>query len=243
MTQQENTAGIIIIGDEILSGRYDDENSPFLIKQLTSQGVSVRYCLTIPDDREIIAKTIREYSGLVTWLFTSGGIGPTPDDITMESIAHAFDVPLIEHEEIRDRIQTRYGSKCTPEHLRMANVPKGTLLLKTQRPNIPILQFQNITIFPGVPEFLKAIFLLIKDRFKGVVNPVAELNRVVDAADITGYLNETLKRFPDLKLGSYPCYTEDAIRVKIIMEHKEAETLANAKDFFEGKVGAYIKTD
>ncbi len=243
MNQQEKTAGIIIIGDEILSGRYEDQNSPFLIKQLASQGVSVRFCLTIPDDREIIAKNIREYSRNVTWLFTSGGIGPTPDDITMESIALAFDVPLITHDEISERIKKMYGPKCTPEHLRMAQVPEGTRLIKTSRPNIPVLQFRNITIFPGVPEFLRAIFLLVKDRFQGVVNPVAEINLVVDEAEITGYLNETLKLFPDLKLGSYPCYTEEEVRVKIVMEHKDREILSHARAFFEEKAGEYVKVD
>lgn len=243
MKQQDSTAGIVIIGDEILSGRFEDENSPFLIKQLTSQGVSVRYCLTIPDDREIIAKTIREYSGLVDWLFTSGGIGPTPDDITMESLALAFDVPLVEHKEIRALIRKMYGDQFTAEHLRMAMVPEGTRLMETERPNIPVLQFRNITIFPGVPEFLRAIFKLIKHRFQGVVKPVVELNLVVDEVQITGDLNETLKRFPGLKLGSYPCYTKDSIRVKIIMEHKESDILSEAKAFLEERVGGYIRKD
>lgn len=243
MNQQQKTAAILVIGDEILSGRYEDQNSPFLIKQLSSQGVTVRYCLTVPDEKEIIARSVREYSERVTWLFTSGGIGPTPDDITMESIALAFNVPLIVHPEISERIKNMYGDRCTPEHLRMAEVPEGTLLLKTSRPHIPVLQFQNITIFPGVPEFLRAIFMLIKDQFQGVVNPVSEINLVVDEAEITGFLKETLGLFPDLKLGSYPCYAQDAVRVKVVMEHRDQEVLSNAKAFFEERAGEFVRKD
>ena len=240
---QEKTAAIIIIGDEILSGRFEDQNSPFLIKQLASQGVNVRYCLTIPDDKEIISRIVLEYSKRVTWVFTSGGIGPTPDDITMESLALAFNVPIITHGELEGRIKKLFGANCTPEHMRMARVPEGTLLLKTSRPHIPVLQFRNITIFPGVPEFLKAIFLLIKDRFQGTVNPVAEINLIVEEGKITEYLEQTLVQFPDLKLGSYPCYVGDVVRVKIVMEHKNQDYLSNAQEFFEGRVVKYLSED
>ncbi|MFH2130456.1 MAG: competence/damage-inducible protein A [bacterium] len=243
MEQQQNTAAIIIIGDEILSGRFEDQNSPFLIKQLASQGVCVKYCITIPDDREIIARIALEYSGRVDWVFTSGGIGPTPDDITMESLALAFKVPLINHPEIEERIRNMFGNRCTPEHLNMALVPEGTLLLKTSRPHIPVLQFRNITIFPGVPEFLRAIFLLIKDRFQGVINPVAEINLAGDEGEITEYLEQTLLQFPDLKLGSYPCYLEDGVTVKIVMEHRDQEYLSNARTFLTEKVVDYVIKD
>lgn len=240
MIEHIKTAGIVIIGDEILSGRFEDQNSPFLIRELSAQGVAVQYCLTIPDNRDIISRSIRDYAARVTWLFTSGGIGPTPDDITMESIALAFDVPLIMHEEIQERIKTMYGSRCTQEHLRMARVPEGTMLLPTERPSIPVLQFQNITIFPGVPEFLKTIFNLIKNRFQGINHPVSELNLRADEGEITGFLQETLTKFPDLKLGSYPCYGKDGVRVKIVLEHENEENLFAAKAFLEQKVGRFL---
>jgi molybdenum cofactor synthesis domain-containing protein len=240
---QEKTAAIIIIGDEILSGRVEDQNSPFLIKQLASQGVNVKYCLTIPDDKEIIGRIALEYSERVTWVFTSGGIGPTPDDITMESLAMGFNVPLITHAEIEERIKKLFGANCTPEHMRMARVPEGTMLLKTSSPHIPVLQFRNITIFPGVPEFLRTIFLLIKDRFQGIVNPVVEINLTVEEGQITEYLEQTLQLFPDLKLGSYPCYLGDAVRVKIVMEHKDQEYLSKAREFFLERVDDYVSED
>jgi len=205
--------------------------------------VNVKYCLTIPDEKEIISRIALEYSRQVTWVFTSGGIGPTPDDITMESLALGFKVPLITHTEIENRIKKMYGANCTPEHMRMARVPEGTMLLKTSRPHIPVLQFRNITIFPGVPEFLRAIFLLIKDRFQGVVNPVAEINLVADEGEITEYLEQTLAQFPDLKLGSYPCYVGDAVKVKIVMEHKDQDYLSKARKFFKERVVDYVNED
>lgn len=243
MNIQKNTAAIIIIGDEILAGRFQDQNSPFLIHQLSSQGVQVKYCITIPDNSEVIAETILQYSRCVTWVFTSGGIGPTPDDITVESIAKAFDTPLFIHPQLKKSLIKRYGTQCTDEHLRMARVPHGALLVPTSIPKIQIIQFRNIYLFPGVPEFLKKMFLLIKDRFQGTINYVLEINLLVDEADITKSLRETLDHFPGVKIGSYPSFLAEISRVRLILEHENEEYLGKADRYLREKIGQYIQAD
>jgi len=226
------TAAILIIGDEILSGRVKDENSPYLIDQLAKQGIKIEYCITIPDDIQIIKDTILFYSKKVTWMFTSGGIGPTHDDITIESLAEAFDVPLVENKTMLQLIHRMYGDKCTSAHLKMAELPKGIQLIPTERSNIFVLNFNNIYIFPGVPEFMRSMFGFIKDRFQGTIRAIRELNLTVDEALIVEPLNQTLEAFSEVKIGSYPSYGNQSCRVKIVMEHSDHSYLDKAADYF-----------
>ena len=153
MPNDQKTAVIIIIGDEILSGRVRDENSPFLLKELTEKGVIVTSCITIPDQASVIADTVRYYSTRATWVFTVGGIGPTPDDITMESIGLAFNLPLVTHPDLEVALKKLFGDRFRPEHLKMARVPEGAFLVSSEQTAISSIQFKNIIILPGVPEF------------------------------------------------------------------------------------------
>jgi len=243
MAESKKTAALIIIGDEILSGRVRDENSPFLIEKLAGRGIQVLYSLTIPDDPEIIAETVATYSKRVTWCFTAGGMGPTPDDITVESIANAFQVPVVRHPLLIDLIQTICGPQCTPEHLKMAEVPQGSLLHETNHHFFPALQYRNIFILPGVPKFLKGIFNSIQDRFQGRINPIKEIDLQVEEGRITSSLQETLKRFPEAKIGSYPRYDQKQQRVKIILEHEEEGYLNEVYEFLLNQVGQYRWVD
>ncbi|MCP4751830.1 MAG: hypothetical protein GY866_13125, partial [Proteobacteria bacterium] len=195
------------------------------------------------DESEIIGDTALEYSKRVTWVFTSGGIGPTPDDITMESLASAFDVPLVTNPVLVELIKKMYGGGYTNEHLRMARVPKGTRLLPTSRTTISVLQFKNIIIFPGVPEFMRAMFELVRDRFQGVVKPVKEICLMVDEGEITGSLQKTLESFPEMKIGSYPSFLDEGCRVKIVMEHENEDYLQKGYDYLVGQVAEYIRSD
>ncbi len=241
MTLSQTTAGIVIIGDEILSGRVKDQNSPFLIKELADQGVQVRYCLTIPDELPVIAKTVSEYAPSVTWMFTAGGIGPTHDDITMEGIAKAFKTPLVVSSKLEEMIKTAYGDRCKPEHLKMAQIPDGTKLVISKKPRFPIIQFQNIIILPGVPEFLKALFTSIKDKFQGEKRHAKELCILTEEGEITSILNRAIELYPGVKIGSYPCFKDQDCIVKLIVEHQSQAELDKVADFFEKELGEFIR--
>ncbi len=160
------TAGIIIIGNEILSGKVTDKNSPYLCKELRILGVEVKQIITIPDVPEEIGKTVLEFSKSFNWVFTSGGIGPTLDDLTVASIAKEFGAPLFESPQIMEAIYKYRGENMTDAHRRMAMIPKGSELIEYAEGRPPQLQFHNIFIFPGIPEFLKSRFSNIKENFR-----------------------------------------------------------------------------
>jgi molybdenum cofactor synthesis domain-containing protein len=160
------TAGIIIIGNEILSGKVTDINSPYLCKELRILGVEVQQIITIPDIPEIIGRTVRDFSEQFSWVFTSGGIGPTHDDITVASIAKGFGIELFEAPQIMKAIQNYHGDKMTAAHRRMAMIPEGSELIEYAEGRGPQLKFRNIFVFPGIPEYLKIRFASIKERFR-----------------------------------------------------------------------------
>lgn len=237
---QNKTAGIFVIGDEILSGRTEDLNSPFLIKELNGKGVEVKYCFTLPDDPNTIAHFAMNYSEDVSWVFTSGGIGPTPDDVTMVAFSLAFNVPLVSHTILARQIKKYYQEKCTPEHMKMAMVPEGTSLIQNAKTDLHALHFKNIYFLPGVPDFFTKVFLGIQDEFIGDLKPNREIDLVTDEGWITGSLEQTLALFPEIKIGSYPSFSKGTQKVKIVLEHKDEGYLDKAFNSLYEKVDAFV---
>jgi molybdenum cofactor synthesis domain-containing protein len=132
-------AGIILIGDEILSGKVVDENARFLIEELRELGVSLQRMTVIPDVLDEIAATVRDFSERFDHVFTSGGVGPTHDDLTMEGVARAFGTTLIRHPELERRLRGFYGERLNERNLRMADVPDGVTLIDGDVPTWPVV--------------------------------------------------------------------------------------------------------
>ena len=225
------TAGIIIIGNEILSGKVTDINSPYLCKELRILGVDVKQIITIPDIPEIIGKTVLDFSKHFTWVFTSGGIGPTHDDITVASIAQAFGTVLFESPQIIEAIYNYRGKSITNAHRKMAMIPEGSELIEYAKDRAPQLQFQNIFVFPGIPELLKSRFLGIKERFRTTPIVLKQIFLKADEGEIANSLNETLEAFPQLMLGSYPVISGTDYNVKITLECRDNEYVEKALNF------------
>ena len=225
------TAGIIIIGNEILSGKVTDINSPYLCRELRILGVEVKEIITIPDIPEVIGKTALEFSKRFDWVFTSGGIGPTLDDVTVASIAKEFGVSLYESPLIMEAIYKYRGDKLTDAHRRMAMIPEGSELIEYKEGRPPQLQFQNIFIFPGIPEFLKIRFSGIKERFKTTPIVMKEIFLKADEGDIAASLDETQEAYPELQLGSYPKISGSDYNVKLTLECRDDHYLQKACDF------------
>tara|TARA_Y100001970_G_C14214121_1_gene848655 strand:- start:948 stop:1670 length:723 start_codon:yes stop_codon:yes gene_type:complete len=230
------TAGIIIIGNEILSGKVNDINSPFLCQELRILGVEVRQIITIPDVPEIIGQTAVDFSKKYTWVFTSGGIGPTHDDITISSIANSFGVGLYESPKIIKIIQSFHGKNMTDAHKRMAMIPEGSKLLETLKGRLPQLQFKNIFIFPGIPEFLKSRFSDIKESFRTTPIVLKEIFINEDEGKIADILDETLEAYPKLMLGSYPRVSGENYKVKLTLESRDLLYLEKAFKFLSEKL-------
>ena len=240
MNPSQTTASLVIIGDEILTGRTVDQNSTFLIRKLSEQGVKVQCSVTIPDEQKIIAATIREQSRSSTWCFTTGGIGPTLDDVTMAGIAEAFDLPLVIEPELETLIRNIYNEDCRTAHMKMAKVPLGTEILSTEDSQLFGLKLKNVFILPGVPKFLKAIFYSIQTRFHGIPEAEKEIDLSVDEGLIADHLQSTLSRFPEIKIGSYPVFLSDAHRLKIVLRHNQKEYLSSAFDYLKSEIKEFL---
>ena len=222
------TAGIIIIGNEVLSGKTQDTNSHFLCVELRCLGVEVQKISTIQDEIDLIGQEAAYFSKRFDFVFTTGGVGPTHDDVTIEGIAKGFSVPVVRHPEIERRMRQRLGADVNQARLRMANVPEGAVLLATDALFAPVVNIHNVYIFPGIPRILQERFHAIKERFRDT--PFFLKNVFVRYGEgvIASALNDLVAKFPHLLLGSYPVLDLPDYKVKVTLESKDSNYLDNA---------------
>ena len=226
------SAGIVIIGNEVLSGKTQDTNSYFLCTELRQLGVEVQKISTIPDVIELIGREVAEFSARFDFVFTTGGVGPTHDDVTIDGIAHGFGLGVVRHPDIERRMRQRLGSDINEARLRMANVPEGAELLATEALFAPIVKIHNVFIFPGIPRILQERFHAIKENFREA--PYFLKNVYVKSGEgvIARILNDVLAKFPEILLGSYPVLDIPEYKVKVTFESKDPEYLQRALHSF-----------
>jgi molybdenum cofactor synthesis domain-containing protein len=217
----DRTAGIIVIGNEILSGKVTDTNSPFLARELRSLGVTVRRILTIPDELDHIAAAVAEFHHGYDLVFTSGGVGPTHDDVTIEGVARGLGRRVVRHPAIEGRIREYYKDKTNEARLKMAEVPEGTELIVDGRLGFPTLKCENVYILPGIPEILEQKFHAIRERFMASPYFLRVVYTTEGEGAIAEQLNATLAAFPELLLGSYPKIGDPEYAVKLTLESKD----------------------
>ena len=228
--ENPTTAGIIIIGNEILSGKVHDVNSHYLSCELRGLGVDVRRISVIPDDIEIIGREACDLSGKFDYVFTSGGVGPTHDDVTMEGIAKGFNVRLVEHPEIRKLLLSKYSGPANRALLKMTLVPEGSRIDFNENSRFPVVSFKNIYIFPGIPDYIKNKFSLIKERFRTSAFYLKKVYLNCHESDIAETLNNVVERNRDVTFGSYPVLGDPEYRVMITAEAKADSPLIKALD-------------
>ena len=230
------TAGILIIGNEILSGKVTDTNSPFLCRELRELGVDVDRILTIPDEVELIAREVRALSAAYDFVFTSGGIGPTHDDLTMDGVAAAFDRKVQRNESIVARMERAQNGPANESQVKMAMIPEGAQLIDAGDLWFPVVVVENVHVFPGIPELLYKKFTSIRDRFRGVPFLLKRVYVRKRESDIAQSLHELLSEFPELMLGSYPKIGEEAFHVLLTLESRDAGYLQQALDLLLDKL-------
>lgn len=221
------TAGIIIIGDEILSGKVQDGNAFFMAQELWAHGVQLSRISVIPDSVDEIAEEVRKFSEKFDYVFTSGGIGPTHDDMTIEGISRAFNVRTVIDETLKRILETRQGV-LTPAQLRMAEVPEGAELVNDDTLSFPLIKFRNVFIFPGIPQLLRKKFLAIEKMFQ---EPLIHLKKVYvreSESHIAPLLNDIVKQYENVKIGSYPVMENEDYSVMITLESLDAASLSSA---------------
>ncbi len=224
------TAGIVVIGNEILSGKVTDTNSPFMASELRALGVELRRIATIPDELDVIGDTVREFSGAFDVVFTSGGVGPTHDDVTIEGIARGFDRPVIRHPELEAGLRRYLGDRLNAAHLKMAEVPEGAELVPDSSLGFPTVLFGNVYILPGIPEILHKKFESIRARFRDAPWHLHVIYTSQGESTIADSLNQVVSEFPDLMLGSYPKIGDAEYLVKLTIESKDEAYARRAFD-------------
>jgi len=226
------TACVLIIGNEILSGRVQDENVAFLAKGLNEAGVRLREVRVIPDDTDAIVATVNEVRRKFDYVFTTGGIGPTHDDITAECIAEAFAVKLILHPEAKRLLEGHYPPGAVNEaRMRMAHMPEGATLLPNPISRAPGFRIDNVYVLAGVPQIMQATFRELSHNLKGGAKM---LSRSVSCGLGEGVLAKGLAelqaRYSDLDIGSYPYFRRADFGVTLVVRGTDRDRLLTATD-------------
>ena len=234
------TAGVLLIGDELLSGRTRDTNLSTIAKWLGPLGVQVGEARIIADDSEMITQTVRAFSERFDYVFTTGGIGPTHDDITADCIAAAFEVGISEREDAMAELRTRYKeSELNEARRRMARIPDGASLIKNPVSQAPGFQTQNVFTMAGVPQIMKSMLADIEHRIEGgakVYSRTVEASNIGegDAAKAVGELE---KAYEGVNIGSYPFFNAGLHGVNFVARGRDENVL----DDVEAKLRELVK--
>ncbi len=224
------TAGIIIIGNEILSGKVQDINSFYLTSELRALGVTVTRISVIPDEVESIGIEAVSFSADYDYVFTTGGIGPTHDDVTMSGIADGFGVRLVSDPDIKKALSEKYKYPLNSPMIKMTEVPEGAEVIFGDTTVFPIVMFRNIFVFPGIPQHLKKKFPSIRDRLRAGSFYLKRIFLNTYESEIAEILNIVVSRNSDVMIGSYPVTGETGIRVLITIESRSENSIRVAFD-------------
>ena len=202
------TAAMLVIGDEILSGRTRDSNMHHLAGELTAKGVDLREVRVVSDDRDAIVGAVQALSGAHDHVFTSGGIGPTHDDITADCIAAAFGASIDVRADARAILAAHYeraGTELNEARLRMARIPEGAALIDNPVSAAPGFTLKNVHVMAGVPVVFQAMVASVLPTITGGAALISKTQRIDRGeGDIAGPLGALAAAFPDLSMGSYP---------------------------------------
>jgi molybdenum cofactor synthesis domain-containing protein len=224
------TAAVLIIGDEILSGRTQDTNLRDIARYLAVHGVDVAEARTVPDVHEKIVDALNALRTKHDYVITTGGIGPTHDDITADAIAAAFGVPLEEHPVILEMMLARWGADLTPARRRMARVPAGGELVKNPVQGPPGFTIGNVFTLAGVPAIMRGMLEDVGWRLKGGRVTVSRVVRVEGSGEgiIAAPLEAVAKAHPGMSLGSYPFFGEGGFGSNLVLRGRDAGEVAGA---------------
>lgn len=226
------TAAMLVIGDEILSGRTRDANAHHLAGELSRVGVDLREIRVVPDDHAVIVDALDALRERYTYVFTSGGIGPTHDDITADAVAAAFGVGIEVRDDARallEEAMARRGATVTAEQLRMARVPDGATLIANSRSGAPGFTIGNVHVMAGVPSiFIAMLDALLPTLATGTPLRSREVRFEVGESRVSAQLRELAERLPDVSIGSYPFSDGDIRGTNVVVRATAEEQLAEA---------------
>jgi molybdenum cofactor synthesis domain-containing protein len=236
-------AAILLIGNELLSGKVEEENARYLVRELRQLGVVVGRIEVIPDVEADIADSVRKLSSRFDMVFSSGGVGPTHDDVTLPAMAAAFGMQMIRNPELERILRAAYGAGLHDRDLRMADIPDGARLEYGPRGPTgiwPVVVVRNVWILPGVPAIFRRKFEAVRELFRA--SPIH--GRVVYSREGEGSIAESLDavvaEFPSVEIGSYPHLDAPDWKVRITIDGRDRATVDEATDRLMRKLGLAV---
>jgi molybdenum cofactor synthesis domain-containing protein len=226
------TAGILVIGDEILSGRTKDKNIGFIAEYLTNIGIDLKEVRVVSDDEPDIIAALDALRKRYNYVFTTGGIGPTHDDITADAVAKAFGVKIDHHPEVVARFQERFGADLNEARLRMARIPDGADLIQSATILAPGFKIDNVIVMAGVPSIMQAMMDIVSPKLKSGVRMLSDTVRAnAREGDVGGPLREIAKAHPDAIIGSYPFMDDQGKpNTNLVVRSRDQDKLNAAMD-------------
>ncbi len=223
--------GVVILGDEVLRAEIRESNLAFMLPLLNEWGAEVALCAILPDEIETVVRHLRLYLAEADLLVLTGGIGPTPDDITREAVAAAAGLPLVVHPEARECLAAYYGDRINENRMVMARVPQGAVLIPNPVSAAPGFFVARMAVFPGIPRLLQEMFVWLKPYVEGKRQGRVILFSQAPESAYAGIMRETIATFPGVKIGSYPIM-EGGYRVRIVFRSEDERRASSAADAF-----------
>lgn len=239
MAAKDMSVALLVIGDEILRGDTLDSNSNYLARRLAERGARLRRILTIPDDMQLIASEAAKLAKNHDRLITTGGIGPTPDDLTRDAIAAAFGLEMELNEVAVNEWRSRKGSELNEGQLAMCTLPRGARLIKTISTSAPGFVIHNVYVLAGVPSVMKEMWQSIEHEFHGNIRSVRSFKVKMPESHFAGLLRDFQDRYPHLDFGSYPKMADDwYTEIKVIGDIEE--DVAEVCNLLEAAIGDLV---
>jgi molybdenum cofactor synthesis domain-containing protein len=228
-----HNAAALLIGNELLSGKVHEANLIELARTLRALGVRLERVVIVPDEIDVIAAEVRQLSSSFDVVFTSGGVGPTHDDVTIDAIAKAFGVAATMDPTTESLLRNAYGERCTDGHLRMALVPAGAELKTTTEVLWPTVLMKNVWILPGVPEIFRMKLAVVRAWVKGPERFVSKaVFTKMDEAELKPLLDRVVADHAGVEVGSYPKWFDATYKTKVTFDSRDADGVQKALDSF-----------
>lgn len=230
----KHTAGAaaLVIGNELLTGKIREANVEVLARELFALGIAFRRVVFCPDETRTIAEDLNLLRAGHDWVITSGGVGPTHDDVTIEAVAAAFGRPLVRSERLAGLLREYFGERLNAEHLRMADIPEGSRLLDAPGARWPLLLVENVFVLPGLPEVFRYKMAILRgflaEQAKGRPWVSRAFAIEADEGEIAAPLRRVAETFPTVRIGSYPHGLGPAAQVTLTFDGLEESSVENA---------------
>lgn len=239
------TAGIVVIGDEILSGRTKDTNAGHIAEYLTEIGIEAREIRIVPDITSMIVEAVDTLRARYSYVFTTGGIGPTHDDITADAIATAFGVGIEIDQRAVAKMRERYPDlEMTQARLRMARIPHGAELIENPVSGAPGFQIGNVFVMAGVPKIMQGMLERAGPRLRTGPRILSEsVTAYLPEGRVAEPLSEIARAFADVSIGSYPHFDGERYRTQVVVRSRDPERVAAAKAAVEAAVAKLNETN